>query len=144
MFPFIASSLLVAVSAVLQTTSLIFINGIKPDLTLSALAVIYVLERGWPKRVFCILIAGTILKITPQPNIQMWLFIVSAFVVAVFVDYLPWKKQINFVFAIVAGTMAVNASSFIISRVAIELACNLAVGLIIYVVAVRFDEKTRP
>ncbi len=134
MWQFIISATIVSLTAFIQTTNLVFINGLKPDLVLIVLAILAAIHKEWKIRTPLALIAIFILKFSPMINWMDVIFAATVFMAMSLVDYLPWKKLVNIIVSIMIGTIIINASAIISVVFIEELLLNLIISLIFFLV----------
>lgn len=130
----IASAVLVALVSFVQTTNLIFVGGIKPNLVLALLGTIAHYSKNWFVRTFLILLSALILKFSPAITWIDIIFIFTALLVVALTDYLPWRRAINSVSAVVIGTIIMNLSHFNLSLIAFEMIFNAVLTLIFFII----------
>lgn len=111
MFQSIISIVLVASAALIQITNYFSVGNIKPDLSLVFILAIALKRKEWIIRLILVLIAALILKFSVSLDAQLILFIMSAVLGMIILDYLPGTQAINFVFAIAAATIFTNIST---------------------------------
>ena len=141
MLAFIVSALALSGAAFLQTTSVLIIGFVKPNIVLALLAVLAHEHKSWTERLFLVLIPAFVLKFSPLIGWPDVIFIVSALLTLALVDYLPWRKLLNSLSATAVGTLAVNLYSFNVTSVSIELFINLILVVFFFVVVELINEK---
>ena len=132
MSQFIASVFIIAITALLQTTHLIAVTGIKPNLVLIMLAILAAFHKNWLVCLSLILIATLIITFSPMITWLDVIFIAPMLFVVAVVDYAPWRKLINVLIAIVAGTLIINMVSFDFITTLKELLMNLALAGVVF------------
>ena len=132
MLRYIASITTLAIAAFLQTTNLLFINQIKPNLVFALLVAFAHFKKDWAERVFLILVPALILKFSPSILWTDVIFIVSAFLVMALMDYLPWRRIINSIFAVAVGTIIIGISALDLSSLLTELVYNIILVIILF------------
>ncbi|KKU11917.1 MAG: hypothetical protein UX16_C0001G0013 [Parcubacteria group bacterium GW2011_GWB1_45_7] len=146
MLQFIVSVILVTVASFLQTTAAIIIKGgIKPNLIIVLLVVLACVNKGWTTRVGLILLSAFILKFSPWISWADVIFISTALLAMALVDYLPWRRGINSIIAVAAGTVILNPSFSDISSIVLEVIINTSLILIfLLVLEILYGKKKKP
>jgi len=133
MLLYFVSAITLAIAAIVQTTSIFVIFSIKPNLVFALLVLFAHIYKNWPKRALLILAPALLLKFSPTLAWIDIIFIASAFLIMALVDYFPWRRIINSVFAVVLGTVIIGIPSFSLSSIATETALNIALVLILFI-----------
>lgn len=132
MLLYIVSATVLAVAAIVQTTNIFIVYSIKPNLVFALLVLFAHIYKSWPKRALLILVPALLLKFSPT---LVWIdiiFIASAFLIMALVDYFPWRRIINSVFAVTVGTVVISMPTFSLSPIVIETALNVALVLTLF------------
>lgn len=132
MLQYTASLVVLAAAALLQTTSLVFIYQVKPNLVFALLVVFAHFYKSWTKRTFLILIPALILKFSPTLSWMDIIFIASAFFIVALTDYLPWRRIINSIFTVVIGTIIIGISTLNLRILLLELTYNIILVIILF------------
>jgi len=132
MLLYIVSVIALAIAAFIQTTSIFVIASIKPNLVFVLLVLFAHIYKSWPKRVLLILVSALLLKFSPTLAWIDVIFIAVAFLIMALVDYFPWRRIINSVFAVALGTVVIGVSAFSLSSIGTETALNVALVLILF------------
>ena len=133
MLLYIVSVITIAIAALVQTTSVFVIASIKPNLVFALLVIFAHIYKSWPKRTLLILISAFLLKFSPTLAWIDVIFIASAFFIMALVDYFPWKRIINSVFAVILGTVIIGIPTLGLSSIVTEAALNTALVLILFI-----------
>jgi hypothetical protein len=108
MLQFIVNFLIIVFGALIQITNVAFISTLKPNIVLACLVAISVFQKDWIGRSILILMAEIILTFQPTFG-WMDLVLISTFALTMaLVDFLPWKKIINIILAVIFGTTILN------------------------------------
>lgn len=132
MLLYIVSVTILAVSALIQTTSIFVIASVKPNLVFALLVLFAHIYKNWPKRALLILVPAFLLKFSPTLAWIDIIFIAIAFLIMALVDYFPWRRIINSAFAVTLGTIAIGVSAFNFGLIATEIMFNIALILILF------------
>ena len=141
MFRFINSLLAIASAALIQNTNLLEFWTIKPNISLIFVIIFGSLEKNFLGRLILIFTAASILKFYSGIEIQNILFIITAFGTLLLVSYLPWKKSVNILMAILIGTVTMDLINFELAVAIKELAYNLSIGAITLIIIGLFEKK---
>lgn len=133
MFRFIANSAILSLASLLQLTPFLMLSGMKPNLALVLIIIFSVFEADWVYRAFWILLPALLLKSAPGIDTGTLVFMASAVIACLFMDHLPWRKEINAAGALMLGTVIGAMPAFSFERVFIELLYNFSVGIIVFV-----------
>lgn len=132
MLLYIVSTTVLAVAAIVQTTNIFIVYSIKPNLVFALLVLFAHIYKSWSKRALLILVPALLLKFSPTLAWIDIIFIASAFLIMALVDYFPWRRIINSVFAVTVGTVVIGMPTFSLSPIVIETALNVALVLILF------------
>jgi len=132
MLLFTVNIIAVAIVSFLQTTNVILFNGFKPNLVFALLAVLANIDKDWAKRSVLVLISALILKFSPGLAWIDVIFISTSFLIIALVDYLPWRRAINSMVAVIAGTVVIGLSSFNLSLLTLEIVTSMVSVLIFF------------
>lgn len=132
MLLYIVSVIILAIAALVQTTSIFVIASVKPNLVFVLLVLFAHIYKSWPKRALLILASALLLKFSPTLAWIDIIFIAVAFLIMALVDYFPWRRIINSAFAIIFGTVVIGIPFFSFSSIAIETLLNLVLVLMLF------------
>lgn len=125
MWWYISSVVLVILSGLIQHSPLLYIAGVKPNLTLAALVVFLGIYTRLPERTILIIAAVLSLKFYPGLDIGTLLF-AGAAVFAVFaIDLLPWKRFLRTIAAASTGTLIMQVTTWDLDVFTKELFMNM-------------------
>jgi hypothetical protein len=141
MLVFTGSIIAIAVAAFLQTANIFVVGFIKPNVVFALLVVLSHVHKDWVKRAFLVLVPALILKFSPAIAWVDAIFIATSFFVVALVDYLPWKRLINSIFAVIAGTVILGAPSFDIVALTTELVFNIILVAAFFIIFEKIYEK---
>jgi len=134
---------IVAAAAFLQTTNLLFIGQVKPNLIFALLAVFAHFEKDWIRRTVLILVPAIVLKFSPLISWLDLIFITSAFLIMALVDYLPWRRAINSIFTVIISTVIIGVQNLDIRALLTELGYNVTLVIILFVIINWIYGKTK-
>lgn len=125
---------LVAFVSFLQTTNSIIIWQIKPNLVFALFAVLAYVNKNWVVRSVIILISAVLLKFSPIVSWADIIFVSVSLLIFALVDYLPWRRLVNSIVSLTAGTLVFGLSHLNLSILWRELAINTAAVVIFFVI----------
>lgn len=134
MLQFIVNIALVTLSGLLQSTSLFWGFGIKPNLVIPTLAVIANIEKSWRKRIVLILVSLLSVKFAPRLDLGDLLFVITAFLTTILVDRLPWQKLINTLVASFAGVLIIDALSLNLKTIFSSSVVSVFITMLLYLI----------
>lgn len=132
MFLFIVSTIFLAAAAFLQTTNVPLIGLVKPNLVFAILVVFAHVYKDWPRRSILILLSALILKFSPSLAWADIIFIATAFLIMALVDYLPWRRLINSIAAVIIGTVIIDALPFALTPLVIGVGMNIILAALFF------------
>lgn len=140
MLQFVFSLLLIVFLSFIQTAS-IFAYSIKPNLLLPALLVFSAIEQSWQKRLILIFLAGILIKSQTGFELEPILLLASAIFGAIMLDKLSSKQFLTLLGTVSVGTLMMNANQFILYSFALELAYNILITVILFVIVKKLDSS---
>jgi len=138
---FITSLALVVLAASVQLTGYSYIGGLKPNLTLILLLVLFLSYKDWLRRAIIIFIAALVLRFGPGLEIENIMFIASAILGAFLIDKIPSWKFVNLIVATVIGTLLINIIHFDFLIVLTETGYNLVIAALFFAIYKLWQEK---
>lgn len=135
MLLFFASTVAISVASFLQTTELISIGLIKPNISLVLLIVLASIYKEWNYRFVLALVAGIILKFTPSFGFGDIVFLATILLGMALLDYMPWRRLINIEASVFIGTIILNLTSIVPMRIVLEIATNAILTIIVFIIA---------
>ena len=132
MLLYIASIISIIAVSFLQTTNAVLLGGLKPNLVFALLVVLAHIDKNWTKRAVLILISALILKSSPGIVWIDIIFVFTALLAVALVDYLPWRRAINSIAAVVIGTIIINLPFFNLGPLMLEMIMNIALVIIFF------------
>ncbi len=136
---FVLSVVLVALAGLFQTAN-IDILGIKPDIILPAVLLAALANKDWWKRIILVLTAALVIQYYPGLDSGTILFIIAALAGIIAIDFIPTEHFINFLVAVVLGTLIINLANFILAAFFLELIYNLLFALVIFTVINKYTQ----
>lgn len=137
MSSFIISLIVVLFASFIQSSNLILIGDIKPNIIFPLFAVIALFRCDWLARSALIMAAALVLKFTPDPTGLDFIFIAASYFLMILIDHLPWGKIINITGAIIITTISfdlviLNFNVSELSLILYEIMINVSLGLLIF------------
>jgi len=125
MWWYTSSLAIVFFCGLLQQSPLLYVAGVKPNITLAALVVFLSIYKTFSQRVFLIGAAVLSLKFFPGFDIGVALFAAAAVFSALVLDLLPWKRFARVVAAATLGTVIMQFASWDLGVFTKELIMNM-------------------
>lgn len=146
----ISQSILVALFALTQNTTLLSLGGIKINLVLILILSLAFMVRNWAEYLFLVILSSIFLKVEHGWDWGVIAFILVVLAVYFLKKFLPWQLLINYLFFVFLSTSSfylILDWHFIQNNFLIffkELIYNLVFGGLLYLILIRFyDEGTR-
>lgn len=83
----------------------ISIFGVKPNVALAGLIVLFFFSKDVWQNVFLTALAAAVLKFSPQPAKEILVFLAVALAALLVKEYLPWHQFVSGLFLIISATL---------------------------------------